>query len=147
MKKQVKILEKLPIPFEVKRNNRFVVEFPKEIEIESWVIQSITKPKLINGCWANIDIVMLDPINPSTSQAVMKMIEYCDKNKPSLFSKKRSLFTFTIKVLDPVGVEVEEWVINVEEFLSADFGNVDYSSDDIQKIKISLQPLNCKLLY
>lgn len=135
----------MPLPNEPKRNNRFVVEFPKEFDIESFVIQSITKPKWNNGKWDNIEIAMLDLIDPSTSHRVMKLIDLKNKIKTGFFSKRKNLFSLYLKSLDPTGAEIEEWVIDVQDLIYVDFGNLNYGNDGIPSIKLVLKVSNCKL--
>ena len=50
------------------------------------------------------------------------------------------------KMLDPVGVEVQKWTLIGCMITSADFGSgLDYSSDDITELKITIQPDRCIL--
>lgn len=131
---------------EPKTNHRFVVEFPMELNIESYWVQSISKPKMVNGKWENITITFIDLIGPSTSDTIFKLIGYCKKKKPGIFSKKRPLFSIKIKSLDPTGFELEAWTINIEKLIAVDFGDYDYGSDDIQTIQVVLKPLDCRLV-
>lgn len=126
----------LPIQFEPKRNNRFIVLFDKSINLPSWSVQKINKPKFTNNEWDNIKIDFIDPIGPSTSS---KLFELCKtKNKD---------FTFEIISLDPTGVEIEKWLIVVENILTINFGDLDYSDDDIQKPYIVIKPSSCNLIF
>lgn len=142
---------KLPSQYEPKVSNRFIVEFPEHFNMPPYFIQSVTKPRLINrkwwmgNKWENIEIKTLDPIGPSMTSAVVEFIDFCELNKPSLFSKNRELFEFTIKALDPTGIEVEKWVIGVKKLISVDFGKFDYENKDLQVIKILLKPSYCIL--
>lgn len=135
----------VPSKIDIKRDNRFIVEFPKEFGIESYFIQGTTKPMWINGEWQNIQIEFIDPIGPSMSVAIVSLMEFFKKNKPGFFSKKRSLFSINIKALDPTGVEVEKWTIGIEKLISVDFGSYHYGNDDIQKISLILKPSDCTL--
>ncbi len=139
------LMFKVPVEVEPKRDSRFIVEFPTEFNIESWCIQGATKPLWVNGEWQNIEIELIDPIGPSMSVAIVSLMEFFKKNKPGLFSKKKSLFSINIKSLDPTGVEVEKWTIGIEKLISVDFGSFHYGSDDIQKISIILKPSDCIL--
>lgn len=140
------LLFKMPTEIEPKRDSRFSVEFPIELNIESYLVQSISKPKLVNGKWENITTTLLDVVHPSTSDTIFKLIDYCKKNKSGIFSKKKPLFTIKLKSLDATGFELEAWYINIEKLISVDFGNYDYGSNDIQKIKVVLKPLDCRLV-
>lgn len=125
--------------YESKRNNRFLVNLPKEIDIEPWVITGVSKPKLFNGQWGHIHMYFVDPIGPSTSQRLFILIND--------IKEKNYKFNFTIESLDPTGVVVEEWFIDVEEVDEIDFGNLDMQDDNIQRIKMIIKPSNCVLKY
>jgi hypothetical protein len=47
--------------------------------------------------------------------------------------------------LDPTGVNVETWLIIGGDTFTIDFGNLDYSSDEVQIIKMSLTPIHCRI--
>ncbi len=147
----VPMFRPVPIQQEPKRNNRFIVEFPEIFQIESFLVQNSTKPTLIlknsKYHWKNIDIEFIDVIGPSTTRCIMNMVEFYKNNKKKWFQKKRNiLFEFNLKLLDPVGVVIEHWQIQVEQLLMADFGHCDYHDDGIQKCKIRLKPYNCILI-
>ena len=137
----------LPAQLEPKRNNRFIVEFPKEFDIESWMANKVSKPKYYidtskkdaNGIWHDIKISFIDPIEPSTSERLFKLIDIF-KNK-----KEGEFFAIKIKTVDPVGEEVEMWVIKAEELLSIDFGELDYNDNSIQTPSIIIKPNSCYL--
>lgn len=64
----------IPTQYEPKRNNRFVVEFPNELNIKQWLVQKIGKPKFTNGKWENIKIDFIDPIGPSVSPTLFSLV-------------------------------------------------------------------------
>jgi len=137
-------MEKLIVTqFQPKRNDRFLVEFPKQFNIESWTVQKINKPKYTNGGWEDIKIVFIDPIGPSTSQSLFGIVNFLKTND----NNDKKLFDVKIKSLDPTGVEVEEWVVGVEKVLTINFGELDYGDDNIQQPYLILKPLNCVLKY
>ena len=139
------LMFKVPTEIDVKRDNRFVVEFPKEFGIESYFIQSIKKPSLVNGKWQNIEVSLFDPISPSMTEAVHSVMYFCKKNKLNFFSKKKCLFEIIIKGLDPTGVEVERWSVGIKEIVSIDFGSYDYAEDGIQSIRLEFKTSDCRL--
>ena len=47
--------------------------------------------------------------------------------------------------LDPTGVEVEKWTLEQCQIVSIDFGDNDYSSDDLTNITLEIQPWRCIL--
>jgi hypothetical protein len=133
------------IPYELKKTNRFLVEFPEQFNIETWAVQKINKPKYTNGVWEDIKIEFIDPIGPSTSQCLFEIVNFLKRNVNDSNDKK--LFDIKIKSLDPTGVDVEKWVVNVEKVLTINFGELDYDSDKTQQPCLILKPLNCILNY
>jgi len=129
--------------YEPKRNNRFLVEFPEQFNIESWVVQKINKPKYTNGVWEDIKIEFIDPIGPSTSQSLFGIVNFLKTNN----SNDKKLFDVKIKSLDPTNIEVEEWIINVEKILTINFGDFNCNDNEIQQPYLVLKPLNCVLKY
>lgn len=133
---------------EPKLNCRFLVELPTKFEIDPWMVQDIEMPKTKEGNinkWADMKLELIDLIGPSTTQKVMYMLELA-KSKKSWFSKNKTAFTFYIKSLDPTGVTVEEWFIDVKEIASVNFGSASYSNSDIKKIEIIFRINNCYLV-
>jgi hypothetical protein len=127
--------------YELKTNNRFLVEFPSRFNVQQLTVQKINKPKFTDGKWENIKIEFIDPIVPSTSQSLFKIVEFLKTD----VNNSKTLFVFRIKALDAIGVEIEEWVVDVEKVLTINFGEFDYSDDKIQQPHIILKPLNCVL--
>ena len=135
----------IPLHYQPKIDNLFIVEFPEYFNMPPYFIQGVTKPKLEKGKWSNITVETLDPIYPSMTSSVVDLIHFCELNKPSFFSKKRNLFSFSIKALDPTGLEVEEWIIDVKQLVSVDFGDFSYADKEFQKIKLIFKPSDCRL--
>jgi len=50
-----------------------------------------------------------------------------------------------LKALDPTGIEVEKWFIEQAMITGIDFGENDYSNDDLSNINLTLQPWRCIL--
>jgi hypothetical protein len=159
------MLRGIPFEFEPKRENRFFVEFPAELGIEVWKVQTIKRPSMnINSVeipylnefnyvagkyrWGTIDITFIDTIGPSTS---IQLMEWVRLHAESLTGRmgyaqgyKKNL---TVKALDPVGVEVEKWFLEQCQIVDIDFGNNDHSSDELQMITVTIQPWRCILNY
>lgn len=133
------VFHPVPIGAEPKRDNRFVVILPDEFEIESWLVQSCDLPKIRNGELQPIKITFLDLIGPSTSTKVLALFEICADRK----RREVELFDFTIALLDPIGIRIEEWTISVSELLEVDFGVMDYGDNSLHKLSILVQPNNC----
>ena len=76
------------LQYEPKRKNRFAVSFPDDFGIVPWVIKSITRPKYTfsskgKSKWDIIEIVFVDPISPSTSESLFKLIAKIEELKKS----------------------------------------------------------------
>jgi len=137
-------MEKLKFTqYEPKRNNRFLVQFPEQFNVQQWSIKKINKPKFTDGKWENIKVEFIDPIAPSTSQSLFKIVDFLKIN----VNDSKILFNIKIKSLDPTGVGAEEWVIDVEKVLTINFGELDYGDDKMQQPYLILKPLNCVLEY
>ena len=52
-----------------------------------------------------------------------------------------------LEMLDPTGVVVSKWILKNVMVTDADFGNLDYSSDDLAEITMTLQMDYCILCY
>ena len=85
------LLMKMPVPYEPKRKNRFVLTFPSSLGINSWYVESTSRPNVqINATeipflntstyvagrftWNTINVTFRDPIGPSASQALMEWV-------------------------------------------------------------------------
>lgn len=116
MKTRLKILPKpVTIPQEPKFKHRFVVEF-EDFDMESYVVESITKPVYHVGYWGDIKIEFVDPIGPSTSKILFKLIH----------PEPKEGFKIYIKSLDPTGVVVETWKVEVKRIKTINFGDLSY---------------------
>jgi hypothetical protein len=153
----------VPVEQEPKRKNRFTLEFPTELGIESVLVQTSGKPKVsINSVAINymntvryvagiykfetIDIEFIDVIGPSTSQKIWEWlslhIEPATGKMGYAVGYKKNL---VLKGVDPLGVDIEKWNLLGCFITSADFESYDYASDDIMKCKITIQPDVCLL--
>jgi hypothetical protein len=128
---------------EPKLNNRYSVEFPENFKIPTYLVCSVTLPKLIdNSEWSVLSFSLYDFISPSTSQMIMDVI----RNMNADFDKGK-IYELKINSLDPVGVVIEKWSIQFSKFKDVDFGNYSYSDDNLKKITIHIKPINCILNY
>ena len=151
----------VPIEQEPKRKNRFVLEFPSELGIESYLVQTASKPHIeINSVpveymnttfyvagkykWSSMDIKFIDVIGPSTTQKIMEWIrlhaESATGRMGYAVGYKKNL---VLKALDPTGAEVEKWTLVGCFITDGNFGEFDYSSDDLADVAITIQPDLC----
>lgn len=124
---------------EAKRNNRFSIEFPEEFDIKFWTVAKLNMPRYTDHKWEDIKIHFIDPIDPSTSQGLYRIVDFLHKN-----NNKKS-FEIKIKMLDPIGTVIETWIVSVEKVLTINFGELDYSDDSIHMPFIIVKPLYCAL--
>ena len=139
--------------FEPKLANRFIMEIDG---IPSYMVKTANRPKLesevveldhintkrkIKGKsnWTDITITLYDPIVPSGAQSVMEWIRtghesITGRDGYADFYKKNIDFY----MLGPVGDKVEQWKIVGAFISSAEFGDVDWSSNDPVMITLTL---------
>lgn len=153
----------VPIEQEPKKNNRFVLEFPTELGIESYLVKTSGKPKMSIGSvelpymntsnwvagrytWGTIDITFIDVIGPSTTQKIMEWVNLHAETPTGRMGYavgyKKNL---VLKALDPTGVEVEKWTLIGCMITEVGFGDYDYSSEDVAEVSITIQPDRCIL--
>ena len=139
--------------FEPKLANRFIMEIDG---IPAYMIKTANRPKLesevveldhintkrkIKGKsnWTDITITLYDPIVPSGAQSVMEWIRsghesITGRDGYADFYKKNIDFY----MLGPVGDKVEQWKIVGAFISSAEFGDMDWSSNDPVMITLTL---------
>ena len=157
------LIRGIPFEYEPKRVNRFFAEFDTSLGVEVWSITKFKRPKMtINSVeipfvneknyvagqyfWEAMDITFLDPIGPSTSQVLMEWVRLHAESLTGRMGyaagyKKNIL----LKALDPGGVEIEKWTLEQCMITGIDFGDNDYSSDELQNITVTIQPWRCIL--
>jgi hypothetical protein len=124
----------IPNQFEPMRQNRYLVELPIQFEIPSYFITEANRPifNTQTRCWESFQIKIITPISPSITERLLNI------------QNNYTYFTFQIKMLDPTGVVVEHWGIDVESYL-IDYGNLNYNEDNILCATITINPSNCYL--
>ena len=82
---------KMPFQYEPKRANRFILTFPTSLGINSWYVESTSRPSIKieskdiaflntktyvagNFEWEPISVKFRDPIGPSAAQALMEWV-------------------------------------------------------------------------
>jgi hypothetical protein len=159
------LLLKMPLNYEPLRKNRWLLRFPADLGIQEWWCKSASRPHIqqegkpieflntetyVVGRykWATIQVTLRDPIGPSASQAVMEWVrlhsESVTGRQGYAAGYKRDV---ELEMLDPTGVVVSKWILKNVMVTDADFGNLDYSSDDLAEITLTLQMDYCILCY
>ena len=139
--------------FEPKLGNRFIMEING---IESYIIKTASRPtftsevveldhinvkRKIKGksTWDDVNITLYDPIVPSGAQQVMEWIRTSHESLTgrdgySAFYKK----DITFFLLGPVGDKIEQWTLKGAFITSANFGELDWASNDPVSIELTL---------
>jgi hypothetical protein len=139
--------------FEPKLGNRFIMEING---IESYIIKTASRPtftseiveldhinvkRKIKGksTWDDITISLYDPIVPSGAQQVMEWVRSSHESLTgrdgyAAFYKKDINFF----LLGPVGDKVEQWTLKGAFITSANFGELDWASNDPLSIELTL---------
>lgn len=159
------LLLKMPLNYEPLKKNRFLVRFPSDLGIQEWWVSSAKRPSIkqegkeipfmntstyVLGryTWDEMQITLRDPIGPSASQAIMEWIrlhsESVNGRQGYAAGYKRDV---ELEMLDPTGVSVSKWILKNAFITNADFGDLDYSQDDLATITITLRMDYCILAY
>ena len=139
--------------FEPKLSNRFIMEING---IESYIVKTANRPtftsevveldhinvkRKIKGksTWDDVNITLYDPIVPSGAQQVMEWIRTSHESLTgrdgyAAFYKK----DITFYLLGPVGDKVEQWTLKGAFIVSANFGELDWASNDPVSIELTL---------
>jgi len=159
------LLMKMPLPYEPKRQNRFILRFPSSLGINEWFVESAARPHItINATeipflntstfvagrfnWQTINVVFRDPIGPSAAQALMEWVRLCAESVTGRMGYAAGYKKdIDIEMLDPTGVVVEKWILQGTFITDLNFGELDYSRDDIANITASLRMDRCIQVY
>jgi len=159
------LLMKMPIPYEPKRQNRFVLRFPSSLGINEWFVESTARPKITVASteiqflntstyvagrfnWEPLNVTFRDPIGPSASQALMEWVRLCAESVTGRMGYAAGYKkNVDLELLDPTGVVVEKWILEGTFLTSADFGSLDYKSDAIANITVTMRMDRCVLVY
>lgn len=151
------LLLKMPLNYEPLRKNRWLLRFPADLGIQEWWLESAARPSIqqketeipfLNTStyvvgrytWDTIQVSLRDPIGPSASQAVMEWIrlhsESTSGRQGYAAGYKRDV---ELEMLDPTGVVVQKWILKNTMCTTANFGDLNYSTDDLANIQITLR--------
>lgn len=139
--------------FEPKMKNRFIMEMNG---IPAYLIKAATRPTIqfevvtldhINvkrklkgkGEWQDITMTLYDPIVPSGAQAVMEWVRLSHESLTGragyadMYKKRIDCY-----MLGPVGDKIEHWVLIGAFINQANFGDIDWSSNDPASIELTI---------
>ena len=162
MAETLSVTDLLPNKFEPKRNYRWVFAIEG---IDAFLISEAARPSItlknkkidfINSYrnvaskleFGDISVKLHDPIAPSGAQQVMEWV----RTHYESVSGRAGYADFykrdcQLKMLDPVGTVVELWDIKGAILTKAEFGSLNYGSDDIMMITLGLKFDNCVLQF
>lgn len=159
------LLMKMPIPYEPKRENRWILRFPSSLGINEWYVESTARPALTIAAteipflntstyvagkftWGELAVTFRDPIGPSASQALMEWIRLCAESVTGRMGYAAGYKkNIDLEMLDPTGVVVEKWILYGTFLTNVDFQTLNYSQDGLATISCSLRPDRCVLIY
>ena len=155
----------MPVPYEPKKKNRFILRFPSSLGINEWFVISTSRPKVtINEVeipflntstyvagrfnWESIDVTFKDPIGPSAAQALMEWVRLHAESVTGRMGYAAGYKKdIELEMLDPTGVVVEKWILQGTFLTNVDFGSLEYSDDEIADISATLRMDRCILVY
>lgn len=148
--------------FQPKMKNQFIMYIDG---VPSYLVRKTTRPKITQEAkelphinlqrfvkgktkWGTIECTLYDPIAPSGAQAIMEWVRLHHESVTGRdgyadFYKKDIVFN----LLGPVGDKVEEWICKGTIITEVNFGDMDWGSDDLVEITLTLQPDYCILNY
>jgi hypothetical protein len=139
--------------FEPKMKNRYVMEIDSipsylvkaanrpTIQFETIALDHINVKRKLQGKadWQDITITLYDPIVPSAAQKVMDWIRLGHES----ITGRRGYADFykkdiTFYLLGPVGDKIEQWTLKGAFIQQANFGELDFSSNEVATIELTL---------
>jgi hypothetical protein len=140
--------------WEPKKSHQFIMYIGG---IPSYLIKSSAKPQISNGeialdhinvkryvkgksVWNTITVSLYDAIVPSGAQAVMEWVRLHHESATgrdgyATFYKK----DVTIHQLSPLGEVIEEWILHGTYITDSNFGTLDWGSEDVVSIEMTLR--------
>ena len=153
---------------EPKRKFKFILTLG---DIPAWVVKSASRPNLTVSIgakhsflghefkypgrvtWENIDITLVEPIDPDISAVVLQVVEKAGYTLPSKWtagnegwrttlSKRKfssnNLGDVSVKMLDSDGNMVERWTLRNAWVSNLNYSDLDYGGEELTELKITL---------
>ena len=140
--------------WEPKRQHHFILDIG---DVPAYLIKASGKPTIANGEvaldminvkryvkgkseWSTITMTLYDAIVPSGAQAVMEWVRLHHESATgrdgySSFYKKQ----IKLHQLSPLGEVIEEWILKGTYIVDANFGSLDWSTEDVVNIEMTLR--------
>ena len=159
------LLMKMPIPYEPKRQNRFILRFPSSLGINEWFVESSSRPHIQIGSteiqflntstfvagrfnWQPINVTFRDPIGPSAAQALMEWVRLHAESVTGRMGYAAGYKKdIDLEMLDPTGVVVEKWILYGTFLTDVNFNALAYNSEALATITAALRMDRCVLVY
>lgn len=163
MAETLSVTDMLPNKFEPKRQHRWVMAIEG---IDAFLVKSAGRPTWSSGeteipwinsyrkintgkaKWDNLSITIYDPIAPSGAQQTMEWIRTHHESVSGRAGYadfyKRDI---QLKLLDPIGTVIELWDIKGAFLTSCTFGSLDYGSDTMLEIQLSISYDNAVMQF
>ena len=156
---------KMPLPYEPKRQNRFIVRFPSTLGINEWFVESSARPSIkikeveipflntstyVAGrfTWDALPVVFRDPIGPSAAQALMEWVRLHAESVTGRMGYAAGYKKdIDVEMLDPTGVVVEKWILYGTFLTGVNFGTLNYGQDQLSTISATMRMDRCVLVY
>jgi len=151
------LLLKMPIPYEPKKKNRWLLTFPADLGIQQWWLSSASRPSITQNevelpflntstwvlgrfTWEAIDVTFRDTIGPSATQAIMEWVRLHSESTTGrqgyAVGYKRPV---ELEMLDPGGVVIEKWLLDATMLTNVSFGELSMDDDGVAEITASLR--------
>ena len=159
------LLMKMPIPYEPKRQNRFILRFPSSLGINEWFVESTARPHItitsvpipflntstyVAGRFESqpLNVVFRDPIGPSAAQALMEWVRLHAESVTGRMGYAAGYKKdIDLEMLDPTGVVVEKWILYGTFLTDVNFDSLAYNTDGLATISATLRMDRCVLVY
>ncbi len=141
--------------YEPKSQNRFIFSF-NDADIPAYLVKSGSRPNATSTrkeidyintkryyagkyAWETMDVTFQDPIVPSGAQKVMEWFrqhyEFSTGAAGYATAYKKDV---NLEMLGPDGTIVERWTLKGTFIETANFNELDYSTDDLMDITVTL---------
>jgi hypothetical protein len=159
------LLNKIGVPYEPLRKNRWMIRFPSDLGIQEWWLASAARPTIDQNeveipflntsawilgryTWEPITVVLRDPIGPSATQAVMEWVRLGSESVTGRSGYKVGYSKqVEIEMLDPTGVVVQKWLLVNTFATNVNFGDLSMDDDGIAEITLNLRFDRAILLF
>ena len=148
-----------------KRQYRFLVQLGNMPNGATWYAKTCKKPEITITTvehnflnhkfyypgrteWAEVSVTLVDPVSPdaaANTSAIITAAGYhppANVNDTTTMSKQKAvkaLGTVVISQLDAEGRAMETWTLNNAFIISATFGDLDYSGDELTEIALGIR--------